>query len=275
MKPLIVLVGLFAAVAAGAVGGFLAAPAAAQKEHASARSDAAPSAPTAAVNAAAPAVALDAHAYGEQIDALTSEVARLRADLLAIKEGRVRESAIPEDARQSAELAASDEAFLANHRGAILRVLADERAAAAKQAEDERRQRDLDAAAQRAERMAKELGMTTAQRDSLADIYFTEREKREEFMKGLREGTVPEDREQMRQTFQQYRDWRTNEMNTRLGAELATRVTELEGERGMGGFGMRGEFGGGGGGGRNNGNNADGRTRRNRTDNDAPPTGGG
>lgn len=277
MKPLIVLLGLFAAVAAGAVGGFVAAPAAAPKESV-ARQAASPSNETsvAAANAGTPAVALDGHAYGDQIEKLEAEVARLRADLLAVKEGRVRESAIPADTRATAAIAASDEEFLANHRSAILRVLADERADAAKKAEEERRQRDMEAATQRADRIAKELGMTTAQRDSLADIYFTERGKRDEFMKGLREGTIPEDREQMRQTFQQYRDWRTNELNTRLGADLAARVTEAEGDRGMGGFGMRGEFGGGGGRNNNGNNNAGERVRRNRGGNDnPPPTGGG
>lgn len=268
MKPLLVVVGLFAAVAAGAAGGFLAAPAAAPIAAASSADRSVAPAPVSNSNgAAAPAVALDSHAFGEQIDALSAEVARLRAELASIKEGRVRESALPEEVRKSSAAVASDEEFVATHRNAILRVLADERADAARKADEERKQKDQEAAQQRAERVAKELGLNTAQRNSLADIYVAERQKREEFMKAFREGNVPDDREQMRANFQQYRDWRTNELNTRLGADVATRVTEYEGDRGMGfgggGFGgPRGEAGanggGGGGGGRNRNRNGGG-----------------
>ena len=278
MKPIVAILGLIIAAAAGAVGGIVASTTCAPPAAESTALAAQPMHATSSVGQSAPSAHLDQSDVQQHISDLSNEVARLRAELSAMREGRVRESLVPEGAPKE-EIA--DDAFAVMHRNAILRVIADERADLARKEEEARKQAQLEASQQKAERTAKELGLNTTETRKLAEIYGQERDKRDEFMKAMRSGDVP-DRDQMRQSFQEYRDWRTTALTTALGADMAQKVNDYDGERG--GFGGRGFGPDGGGGGRGTnaagGNNAGrngggGNARRSSTDTNPPGTGGG
>lgn len=278
MKPIVAVLGLFAAVAAGAVGGIVAAPSAAPAPTDGALAAAPKSAPA---SVAAAHETIDTSDVGRQLAELSNEVARLRAELSAVREGRVRETAAPEQVASKEDL--PEESFAILHRDAILRVIADERADLQRKEEEARKQRELEQSQQRAERVAKDLGMSTTETRKLAEVYALERDKRDEFMKTMRSGDMP-DREQMRQTFTEFRDWRTSALTNALGPDLAAKVNEYDGDRGFGG--RFGDFGGPGGGGGNGGGNANrpngngGNGNRNgrrngNNGNNAPANGGG
>lgn len=273
MKPLVVILGIFVAAAAGAAGGMLAAPSAAPAPLTT-ELGTAPSVAAASSAATAP-VRVESAGLAEQVHQLSSEVARLQSDLAAIREGRVREPAVSAPKVDAAESIADDE-FAAMHRNAILRVIDEDRALQAKKAEDERRAKDAENALARAERNGRELGLTTTQTRSLADFYVLEADKRNEFFKDFRNGNMPNvDREQARTAFAEYRDWRTTELTTRIGADNLARLNEIDGERGPGFAGRN--FGGGGGGGADGagtpGGGGNGNRRRN--NGGANPNGGG
>lgn len=271
MKPLVVILGIFVAAAAGAAGGLLAgsstAPAAV--ETADTHAQGAHVAP-----AAKPATSerVESAGLAEQVNQLSDEVTRLQAELAAIREGRVREVAARAPAENTGEVTA-DDLFAAQHRNAILRVIDEDRALQAQKAEDERRAKESLAAQQRAERNAKELGLSTSQTRALADFYVLESDKRNEFFKDFRNGNVNIDREQTRTLMSEFRDWRTTELTTRIGADNVTRLNEIDGDRGPGFAGGR-AFGG-------DGNaaggapGANGNRRRNNTGANGNNTGGG
>jgi hypothetical protein len=241
MKPLVVILGIFVAAAAGAAGGMLAGssatPAAVETADLHAQAAHVPS-------AAAPAASARVESAGlaEQVHQLSDEVTRLQAELAAIREGRVREVAVAKSAENTGEVTA-DDLFAAQYRGAILRVIDEDRALQAQKAEDERRAKESIAAQQRAERNAKELGLSTTQTRALADFYVLESDKRNEFFKDFRNGNVNMDRDQARTAMTEFRDWRTTELTTRLGADNVTRLNEIDGDRGPGFAGGR-AFGG-------------------------------
>lgn len=242
MKPIVAVLGLVVAAAAGAVGGIVASSTATPSPVEVANAGHAPKSDATAAHAA-PAATLDTSDVQKSIRDLSDEVERLRAELVALREGRVRESATAQDdGKVGEELPAGSLAIL--QKDAILRVIAEDRADQVRKEEEARKQRELEQAQQRAERTGKELNLTAAEQSKLAEVYAMEREKRDEFMSRMRAGDVP-DRDQMRQQFQEYRDWRTNELTSRLGSDLAAKVNEFDGDR-MG-FGGR-AFGGGPGG---------------------------
>jgi uncharacterized membrane protein YgcG len=243
MKPIVAILGLLAAVAAGAVGGIVASTTTATPVATDANTATARPSSTTTTTSAAPTV--DNSDLQSEITALQNELARLRSELVSLREGRTRESATATPASASTELIPA-ESLAIIQKDAILRVIAEERADLQRKEDEARKQRELEQATQRAERVAKELNLSPAEQTKLAEVYVMEREKRDEFMRNMRSGEVP-DREQMRQSFQEYREWRTNELTTRLGADLATKVNEYDGDRmGFGGRGMGGGDGGGG-----------------------------
>lgn len=272
MKPIVAILGLLAAVAAGAVGGIVASTTTATPVATDSTTAARPSS-TPTTTSAAPT--LDNSDLQSEITALQNELARLRSELVSLREGRTRESATATPASASTELIPA-ESLAIIQKDAILRVIAEERADLQRKEDEARKQRELEQATQRAERVAKELNLSPAEQTKLAEVYVMEREKRDEFMRNMRNGEVP-DREQMRQSFQEYREWRTNELTTRLGSDLATKVNEYDGDRmGFGGRGMGGGDGGGGGTTRVRGEGGGGPGRANRNGgNNANPPGGG
>lgn len=273
MKPIVAILGLFAAVAAGAVGGIVASTTATPTAADTAAVRPLEPAPQTAAHTA-PAAALDTSDVQKELRDLSDEVMRLRAEIAAVREGRVRETAVAATPTAAGEeLPAESLAIL--HKDAILRVIAEDRAEQLRKEDEARKQRELEQAQQRAERVAKELNLSKAEERKLAEVYVMEREKRDEFMSRMRAGDVP-DRDQMRQSFQEYREWRTNELTTRLGADLAAKVNEYDGDRmGFGGRMMGGPGDGGGLGGRADGANGGRRNRPAGNNNDGAPRGGG
>src|SRR6185436_19635767 len=112
------------------------------------------------------AAAIESSGISEQVNQLSNEVARLQAELVALREGRVRESVATDST--TAKLAdVPEDAFAVMHRDAIPRVIDDDRKLQAKKAEDERKAREAELAQQRADRVAKELGLNTTQARAL------------------------------------------------------------------------------------------------------------
>ncbi|MBK7877957.1 MAG: hypothetical protein IPJ77_19950 [Planctomycetes bacterium] len=260
MKPIVAILGLVVAAAAGAVGGIVASSTAAPAPVEVAAHSSAAKAET---SASAASVTIDQTNFEKELRDLSDEVLRLRAELAAVREGRVRETAVEgTPTKVGEEIPAESLAIL--HKDAILRVIAEDRAEQQRKEDDAHKQQQLEQALQRAERVGKELNLSKGEQQKLAEVYAMEREKRDEFMSKMRQGDVP-DRDQMRQSFQEYRDWRTTELTNRLGADLATKVNEYDGDRmGFGGRMFGGPDGGGGGASATGGNNNGGGGRRNR-----------
>lgn len=109
---------------------------------------------------------------------------------------------------------------------------------AEKQREEEeraarRRERDLEASAKQAERIAQELGLSTSDQNVLADHLFASREKRNELMAEVRENGF--DREAMRSSFEEIRSWNDGELQRLFGADLAVQIGEQTNDWGRGG----------------------------------------
>jgi hypothetical protein len=201
-----------------------------------------------------------------RIDALGREVDDLRAQVAALKAGAAREPAAPVVAEKPVEEASTS--FVADHRDAILRVIEEDRQEQKRKADEEQRARELQAALARAERTAKEFGLGHDQEKSLADVYILERAKIDDLRTQMRDQTG--DPAAMRQSFRELRDWRLNELTTRLGADLAQKINDTDAQAFRGAFGGGGPGGGGGGGGgRRGGNGGNG----NGTDNGNRPGG--
>jgi hypothetical protein len=147
-------------------------------------------------------------------------------------------------------------------------VIEEDRQEQKRKADEEQRARELQAALARAERTAKEFGLGHDQEKSLADVYILERAKIDDLRTQMRDQTG--DPAAMRQSFRELRDWRLNELTTRLGADLAQKINDTDAQAFRGAFGGGGPGGGGGGGGgRRGGNGGNG----NGTDNGNRPGG--
>ena len=196
-----------------------------------------------------------------RIDALGREVDDLRAQVAALKAGAAREPAAAVVAEKPVEEASTS--FVADHRDAILRVIEEDRQEQKRKADEEQRARELQAALARAERTAKEFGLGHDQEKSLADVYILERAKIDDLRTQMRDQTG--DPAAMRQSFRELRDWRLNELTTRLGADLAQKINDTDAQAFRGAFGGGGPGGGGGGGGgRRGGNGGNGTDNGNR-----------
>ena len=239
MKALVAVLSLVVAAAAGAVGGVLvtsSAPApAVEASHAAAST--------------AAAASFDASKLVSRIESLNQEVADLHQEVLHLKENSQRAPVAAEAPAKVAEADTTD--FAAQHRDAILKIIAQEREDLQRKQDEERKARDLENILARADRAAKKLGLNSTQQKALADVYILERQKMDD-MRNMRGQADPE---AMRTAFQEFRDWRTSELTKRLGADLAQQVNEsdLAGFRGGGFGGGRGGFGGPGGPGGNGG----------------------
>ncbi len=202
-----------------------------------------------------------------RIDALGREVESLRAEIAALKAGAAREPAAAAAPEKPLDEVASN--YVAEHRDSILKVIDEDRQEQKRKAEEEQRARELQAALARAERTAKEFGLGHDQEKSLADVYILERQKIDDMRTAMRDQTG--DPATMRQNFRELRDWRLNELTTRLGAELAEKINETDAQA------FRGAFGGGGGGGggrRGNGGNGGNGGSGGQNGNDNRPGGG-
>lgn len=222
MKALVAVLSLFVAAAAGAVGGVIVTGSS--------------SAPAVDVSHAASASAastpgFDASKLVSRIESLNQEVADLHQEVLHLKNNSQRAPVATEAPAKVAEVDATD--FAAQHRDAILKIIAQDRDDIARKQEEERKARDLENTLARADRTAKKIGLNPTQQKALADVFVLERQKMDD-MRNMRGQGDPE---AMRTAFQEFRDWRTGELTKRLGADLAQQVEENDraGFRGFGG----------------------------------------
>ncbi len=176
-----------------------------------------------------------------EIDELRTEIASLRAD---------RESAIIEEPVAVAAVTAS-----APSESMILDVLQRKEEREEEERRAEREQRELDSMNRRVERIAEKLSLSATDQDTLVRIYTEERAKQTEMWTMMREGSM--DRESIRESMGEVRDWRTEQLNLSFGEDLASQISEESGGRGFGDWGGGGRGGnngrgGGRGGGRGN-----------------------
>lgn len=232
MKPLLVLVGLLVAGAAGALGAALFAPAqnaapAAAIEPAAAHPEVAGAAVPADVN--------------RRMESLSMEVADLQAQIRELRSAAARTAvAAVEVAPQKAANAAV--AVPAVQREQILQVIADAKAEEERRLKDERLKREEDAAVARADKMAQRFGLNEAQERQLVDFYAVSRTKLEEMRESMRTGGF--DGEQMRTAMRDTRDWASSELERLFGPEIGKQIGEVEMDRFRGGFGGGGGPGG-------------------------------
>jgi hypothetical protein len=180
-----------------------------------------------------------------RIDALDREVEDLHAEIAALRAGAARE-VLPATGASGEPADEGRASYVALHRDAILQVIDDDRRDQQRKREEEQRARDLQAMLARAERTAKRFGLTGDQQKALADVYLIERQKMEELRTQMRDQGGPgSDPEQVRESFQQLREWRLGELTTRLGADLAQQINDSEFDRmrGLGQGGRRGNRG--------------------------------
>lgn len=259
MKALLVIVGLVIAAGAGAVGGVLVSSTALCPATCA---DVIPVEPVHATVAQAEErvpVALDGSHVAAQVDELARQVAALQSEMARVREGTKREPAIEVAAEKRSPADESAAVFAALHRDAILQVIAQDKEDAAKKAEDERKQQQQEQLLQRAERVAKKVGLNAEQQKSLADLYVQERTKIDELRGNFRDpATWQDDPQSAREAFRAMRDWHNTELTQRFGADLAAKINEFDGDR-LRGPGGQGGFGGGSGNGGNGGQGNSGR----------------
>lgn len=248
MKILLVLAGLLAALAAGALGAALFAPAA----HPTATSAVEPS------RTAAPSPGLPA-ATEQRLQSLSMEVADLQAQIRELKSAAARSAvAVAEPAQETA--ASAPVLVQAAQREVILQVLADAKAEEERQREEQRLKREEEQRLQLADRMAQRFGLNESQERQLADFYAQSQTKLDEARESMRlareSGSL--DQEQMRTMMRDTRDWANAELERLFGPETGKEIAEASMDRfrgggfgggpgGPGGGGQGGRRGGGGG----------------------------
>ena len=168
------------------------------------------------------------------VDSLRDEVSRLSTS---------RESAVEPVATPAAAITAS-----APSRDVILGVMQQEEDRKDEERRLEREKREQDALTRRIERIAEKLSLSSADQTTLSQIYTEERQKQTEMWTAMRDGGM--DREMIRESMTEVRDWRTEQLNLSFGEDLAGQIAEESGGRGWGDWtgGGRGNDGGGRGG---------------------------
>lgn len=238
MKLLLVFACVILAVVAGAAGALLVStppPPPAPIDSRDVRSE--PLEPRAAVS-----TPLADAELSTRVDELVHEVALLRDELQRMREGTSRapiEGAAP--MHGDAAVRASDD-FAEAHREGILQLIEEDRQAREQKREADRAQREEEVLLARAERVARELAMNASQQRSLADVYTLERQKIAELRQTVSEGDFTEMPFQIREQIAGLRQWRTDELTTRFGSELAQKINEQDADRF--GRGRRGREGG-------------------------------
>ncbi len=232
MKLLLVFACVIVAVVAGAAGALLV-------------STAPPSQPTlvesppatsgsvesrAAASAAMP-VSLEDPTLAARVDDLVQEVAALREELARMKEGTSRAPILSTEWTEGdAAVHASDD-FAEVHREGILQLVEEDRQAREQKRDADRVQREEEALLARAERVARELGLSASQQKSLADVYTLERQKIDELRKTAMGGDFADMPLQLREQMAGFRQWRTDELTARFGSELAQKINETDADR--------------------------------------------
>lgn len=175
-----------------------------------------------------------------EIARLENEVDGLRREIKRLEAGESRAPAFAPGAVQTAAAETSEAVFLAEHRQAILKLIADERTAEVRRREDERGQREVEALNARAQRAAQQLGLDPVKEKALAQLYLQEHAKLEELIGAARAEGRHADPEQAREAYESVKTWRARELDLVFGPELARQIVAFEqervrGQRGRGG----------------------------------------
>lgn len=215
---------------------------------------------TRTVAPAAQAAAAPAQLAGREQE-LLARLAELERSIARLDEKSALGAARVEAADEAADLTAA--AAPERMREVANQVIAEKEAAEKASALAAEIERDKERALRRAEQIAKQLGLSTGDQEQLASVYEGESAKRRELsaklgfddMRGRDFLTLgPETRDQARDGFRAIREWRDNELVTRLGSSVADQISNLEPRGrnrdwgGFGGGGPGGGFGGFGGG---------------------------
>jgi hypothetical protein len=209
---------------------------------------------TAASSSVTPSSNASTHREDEtlaRLDALAAQMSELRTEMAALKAGANRES-VPELARtEKPEAVETAAAVSPIQRDAILKVIADDRAELKRKQDEEQAQRDLQNALTRADRAAQKYGLNVDQRKGLVDVLVADAQKTNELRTQMMAQGFNGDREAMRKAFTDLDTWRMDELNKRVGPDLAQQVHDGEFNGFPGGPGgqagaRRGNRGGGG-----------------------------
>lgn len=178
-----------------------------------------------------------------RVASLQAQVEELRSQLGRVD---VRSALAAPPSESDLELAASiDDLDTEESRQLVLQVLEDERQREAEEREAAMIERSLDRAASLADRLAEELGLSGADRDTLAEILTDEAQARASVFDDL--GDVDwgngDSRDELRSRLQELRETTYGTVELRLGTDVADAWRESGGRGGRGGFGG---FGGGG-----------------------------
>lgn len=228
MKIFLAIACLALAVVAGAAGALVVATQAPAQPQVIESSSVTP--PVAEPRPIAPAVLEDADLLA-RVDALSHEVAALQAELERMKEGTGRAPIAVGASLASASPTPSPDDFADAHRQGILQVIEQDRQTREQQREEERAAREMEALLARAERVAKELGLSGSEQKKLADVYTLESQKIADLRALAREGDLTQVPGQMREQIGALRDWRTAELTSRFGADLAQKINEYDADR--------------------------------------------
>jgi hypothetical protein len=177
-----------------------------------------------------------------RVDELVQEVAALREELARMREGTSRAPILSTESTDGNAAVRTSDDFAELHREGILQLVEEDRQAREQKREADRAQREEEALLARAERVAKEVGLTASQQKSLADVYTLERQKIDELRKLAIGGDFAEMPVQIREQIAGLRQWRTEELTARFGSELAQKINENDADRF--GRGRRGREGG-------------------------------
>jgi hypothetical protein len=240
MKPLILLGAfLVGAGAAGAGVAFLLASTPATAE--------APASPAIA-READPSRGTEVADLRERVEQLATVVGQLKVEVGSLRAASAREPLSVETEETPESLAAVNPVQLEQQVRAVLEA---EERRKEEEAELQRIERENQMALRQAERIAERLSLAPADQTRLANHLIAANDKRREVMDQMREDGF--DRNAMRSTFQELRDWNSTELvrifGQDVGGQIAEQTSDWGGRGGFGGSRGGGGRGGGGGGG--------------------------
>lgn len=248
MKPIVIVGALVASLLAGFAGATVAVRMAMEKRateqaHAAELSTnevAARARPSESGEALTPSYSdsADIAALKQALTAMQREIDDLRAQLgrREVESGVARADQLPTDVSAYADL----------QRDAVVKILEDEKKREQDKRDQERKEREQEMFNRMAERAAKDLGLSPADQQRLADFMPIASAKRDEVFRAARDSGGPEG---FRAAFDEYRTWRDTELKGTFGDALGQQLIDYQSNQrggmdgGFGGFG--GGFGGG------------------------------
>jgi hypothetical protein len=202
----------------------------------------------AAVREASPGRSSEVAELRDRVEQLGAVVGQLQMELAALRASSAREPLPLADEEPPETVAAANPVQIEQQVRAVLEA---EERRKEEQAEIERIEREKQMALRQAERIAERLSLAPSDQTLLANHLINANDKRRQVMDQMREGDF--DRNAMRSTFQELRDWNNAELMRIFGQDVGAQISEQTSNwGGRGGFGGqaggRGGRGGGGGG---------------------------